>query len=237
MRQRTAFDATKSHASPIVRATFAANLDVMSLPPDIEIKRPRAAHENIFLLGPGGVGKSTLGIELARQGGWPLIDLDLEFCHRVAVIGPFIASRGYEAYRLENLRLATKLVAGLTQPTLLVTSSGFLTAPPDSDDHRGALALVRSGYGITVLPSLDLDEATEIVVARQLTRGFGFEREEQARKFQHRFEIYRDKGDMLVVSTAPVSEMAGAIMAVLGGLGERPSAQTLTARSGLPTPR
>ena len=209
----------------------------MSLPPNVETKRPRAAHENIFLLGPGGVGKSTLGVELAHQSGWLLIDLDLEFCDRVAVIGPFIASHGYEAYRFENLRLATRLVATLTQPTLFVTSSGFLAAPSTSDDHRGALALVRSGYSITVLPSLDLDEATEIVVTRQLTRGFGFDREDQTRKFQHRFGIYRDKGDMLVASMAPAAEISDAVIAALGGLGRPLAAQIPTARSGPPTPR
>ncbi|MBU1306769.1 MAG: AAA family ATPase, partial [Alphaproteobacteria bacterium] len=30
----------------------------------------------MFLLGPGGVGKSTLGRALAQLLGWPLIDLD-----------------------------------------------------------------------------------------------------------------------------------------------------------------
>lgn len=202
----------------------------MSLPPNIETKRPRAAHENIFLLGPGGVGKSTLGTELAHQSGWPLIDLDLEFCDRIAVIGPFIARHGYDAYRLENLRLATRLVATLTQPTLFVTSSGFLAAPSTSDDHRSALALVRSGYGITVLPSLDLDDATEIVVIRQLARGFGFDREDQTRKFQHRFGIYRDMGDMLVISMAPANETAGTVIAALGGL-RQPATAPRHARS------
>jgi shikimate kinase len=232
-----AFDVSKSHAPQVVRVACAASLAVMSPTPSIETKRPRAAHENIFLLGPGGVGKATLGAELARQSGWPLIDLDLEFGNRIAVIGPFIASHGYEAYRLENLRLATRLVAALTQPTLFVTSSGFLAAPPSTDDHRGALALVRSGYGITVLPSLDLDEATEVVVTRQATRGFGFDRDEQAQKFRQRFDIYRDKGDMLVVSMTPASETAGAVITALGGLSQPLTAQIPTARSGLPTQR
>ena len=209
----------------------------MSLPPNIELKRSRAAHENVFLLGPGGVAKSTLGTALARQSGWPLIDLDLEFCHRIAVIGPFIASHGYEAYRFENLRLAARLVAALTRPTLFVTSSGFLAAPAESNDYRGALALVCSGYGITVLPSLNLNEATEIVVARQATRGFDFDRDEQTRKFQHRFEIYRNKGDMLVVSMAHAGETAGAVIAALGGLDGPPTSQTPMAPYGFPTPR
>ena len=59
-------------------------------PPQIDIRRPWRAGETIFLLGPGGVGKSTLGRVLAGRLNWPLIDLDLEFCERIAEIGRFI---------------------------------------------------------------------------------------------------------------------------------------------------
>ena len=187
----------------------------MSPAPIIEIRRTWNPGESLFLIGPGGVGKSTLGRDLAEQTGWPLVDLDLEFCDRMHDITAFIAAHGYPAYRAGNLGLAKALVAGITPPTIVVTSSGFMAAPPDSDDYRGALALVRSGYSITLLPSLDLAEATDIVVARQLTRGLGFERESEAAKFQRRFPMYRPLGDMLVVSTAPAEETAAAVLSRL----------------------
>lgn len=72
----------------------------------IIIRRPPAPGRTLFLLGPGGVGKSTLGRELARRLAMPLIDLDLEFCERLQLIGPFIAAHGYERYRAANLALA-----------------------------------------------------------------------------------------------------------------------------------
>ena len=65
-----------------------------------------AAGEILFLLGPGGVGKSTLGAAMARQSGWPLLDLDLQFCDRIQDITDFIAANGYPAYRAANLAMA-----------------------------------------------------------------------------------------------------------------------------------
>ena len=63
--------------------------------------------------------------------------------------------------------------------------------------------------------------ATSIVVERQLTRGFGFERDAETEKFRRRFDIYKDEGDMLVISAATPSEIAGAIEKAL----RRPASQ------------
>ncbi|CAI1622383.1 shikimate kinase [Serratia quinivorans] len=37
----------------------------------------------IFLIGPGGAGKSTVGKILSATPGYNLIDLDDEFCERI----------------------------------------------------------------------------------------------------------------------------------------------------------
>ena len=183
--------------------------------PEITVKRLPKPGENIFVIGPGGVGKSTLGTNLARLGGYQLVDLDLEFCQRIAIIGPFIAEHGYEAYRAANLVLAKALVDAIRQPTIVVTSSGFLVAPAHSEDYVDALALVRTGYSIRILPSPDIAEATEVVVARQLARGFGLERDSEMAKFQKRFTIYRDLGDMRVTSAASPDEIAQTVIGAL----------------------
>ena len=181
---------------------------------DIHIECHRAIRpkEALVLLGPGGVGKSTLGRELAGQLRWPLIDLDLIFCAAIGTIGEVISNKGYDYYRAENLALAERCVADIAEPTIVVTSSGFLAAPSGSDDFSRAIRLVERGYGITLLPSLDIDRATEIVVARQLKRGFGLTAEPETHKFLHRFEIYGPLGDMLVVSVANPAIVARAVI-------------------------
>ncbi|MFC0013396.1 shikimate kinase [Devosia nitrariae] len=165
----------------------------------------------IFLLGPGGVGKSTLGRELAKRLSWPHIDLDLEFCESFGEIGGFIGTHGYERYRAENLDLAFSLTASIDRPTLFVTSSGFLAARAGTRDYAQARQLVSTGYGLVLLPSLDIEIATPLVVARQLSRGFGLERATEDRKFRERFDIYRREGDVLVVSMEPPDQIASAV--------------------------
>lgn len=181
----------------------------------IEVRRPWRAGESLFLLGPGGVGKSSLGRELSRQSGWPLIDLDLEFCARIGEIGGFICAHGYERYRDENLALAGDLVSQFERPSVLVTASGFLAAEPGTVDHNVSRELVGTGYGVTLLPSLNIEVATEIVIERQLTRGFGLQRETEIPKFRKRFGIYRSEGDMLVVGTEHPSQIAVAVQRAL----------------------
>ena len=69
---------------------------------------------------------------------------------------------------------------------------------------------------MTLLPSMNIDIATSIVVERQLTRGFGFQRDAEARKFRERFDIYRDEGDMLVMSAGTPSQIAAAVEQAIG---------------------
>lgn len=181
----------------------------------IGVRRPWQEQETIYLLGPGGVGKSTLGRALAKLLEWPLIDLDLEFCDRIGEIGSFIGAHSYERYRAENLELAFRLAASIDRPTVFVTSSGFLAARAGTHDYAKARQLVGTGYGVVLLPSLDIETAAPLVVERQLTRGFGLERAPEDRKFRERFHIYRREGDMLVVSMEPPTQIADAVQSAL----------------------
>jgi len=182
----------------------------------VQVRRQREREERVFLIGPGGVGKSTVGALIARRWGWDLLDLDLIFCDQVGMIGPYIAEHSYEAYRSANLDLAESLVLDRDRPTIFVTSSGFLAAPERSEDRRRALALLRGGYSVTLLPSLDINVATNIVVERQVNRPFGLAAESEAEKFRARFAVYRNAGDMLVASFASPPTIAGVISRSLG---------------------
>ena len=182
----------------------------------IDIRRRPEREPLIFVVGPGGVGKSTVGALLASRWGWDFLDLDLIFCDQVGTIGPYIAERGYEAYRMANLDLAECLVCACKQPTILVTSSGFLAAAEGSDDRRRSLAVLSAGYSVTLLPSLDVDFATSIVVERQVNRPFGLVAASEAEKFRARFAVYREAGDMLVASSDSPLVIADAVAHALG---------------------
>jgi shikimate kinase len=187
----------------------------------ITLRKPWHEGQSVFLFGPGGVGKSTLGRVLSERLSWPLIDLDDEFCDRVDLIGNFVSANGYDVYRQKNLSLAKRLVEDITQPSIFVTSSGFLAASSGSDDYLDAKALAASGYGIVLLPTLDLSLATAIIVDRQLRRGFNLRRDTEELKFRERFARYATEGDAIITSVEAPEDIAEAVFETVFGAHQR----------------
>lgn len=180
---------------------------------DINVRKGAAGERLLFLIGPGGVGKSTLGRLLAPALGRRLIDLDNEFCERIAPIGTYVREVGPTSYAHANSALALNLASKAVAPSVFVTSSGFLSVENPLGVQQANSNLLRSGYAISVLPSVDLIEASCIVIKRQLGRGFGLKREIEEQKFSRRFPIYLTRGDMLLLA----SQIDGRTVAALLG--------------------
>lgn len=82
----------------------------------------------IFLIGPGGAGKSTVGKFLSDIIGYIAVDLDNEFCERIINIRQYIKSHDYESYLEQNSQLLKKLLIEYAEHNaLFVLSSGFLS--------------------------------------------------------------------------------------------------------------
>jgi shikimate kinase len=163
----------------------------------------------LFLIGPGGVGKSTVGALLAQAMNYRFIDLDSEFCEQLLNIRQYIQRNGYERYVRDNAALCSRLLAeNPHKKRVVVLSSGFLATDVCPEIVAGNRQLVRqSGYSILLLPSEDIDIATRIVVARQLMRGFGLVREKEM-KFRQRFREYCALDDCRVVSSEEPERVA-----------------------------
>mgnify|MGYP001307809638 CR=1 FL=1 len=155
----------------------------------------------IFIIGPGGVGKSTCGKILATLLDYNFIDLDTEFCDRIENIGVYINKYGYEKYCYANSKLFYEIIRCHSENFVFPLSSGFLV-------HEGMAELTakhqqtiqKKGISILLLPSADITESTQIVVARQLTRGFGLNADKEKLKFQQRYKRYNNLGNIKIYS-------------------------------------
>jgi shikimate kinase len=172
----------------------------------------------IFLIGPGGVGKTSAGRELAALLGYAFVDLDQAFCDQIAPIDAFLRAKGYERYIEANAALFDTLCRRHGDDVVMPLSSGFLATHIRPDlVERNRQAVRCSGVSVLLLPSLDAGEAAEIIVERQLQRGFGLQRHSEFEKFHARFPAYLGLGDLRVVSTQPPAEIAAEIVTLLQG--------------------
>jgi shikimate kinase len=171
----------------------------------------------IHLIGPGGAGKSTVGVVLAARLGCPFRDLDREFERRRADIDAFIDAHGYEAYARENVAVYFEL-ASYVSGAVLALSSGFMVYPPAVHPAYAALrdAIARGPATVVLLPSLDRETCVTETVRRQLGRPVG--RRDPAREeavIRERFDPYMGLPAMKVETMRPAHEVAAAIHARL----------------------
>lgn len=172
----------------------------------------------IFLIGPGGAGKSTVGAFLAARLGYACADLDDAFCTHVMNIREFIGLFGYERYLEENAKLLETLLTTTHVSTVFILSSGFLATdirPDIVEQNRDRVQ--RAGLSVLLLPSRDYHEALSCIVARQLKRGFGLKRESEIAKFDQRFSQYLCLGDVQIFSMDAPEVIAAHLANVLSG--------------------
>ena len=85
----------------------------------------------IYIVGPGGAGKSTGGLALARRLGTAFVDLDRAFTARAGDISAYLAAHGYDAYAAQNVQVCLDTIAVLEAKTVVALSSGFMTYRDD----------------------------------------------------------------------------------------------------------
>jgi shikimate kinase len=171
----------------------------------------------IFIIGPGGVGKTAAGGELARLLDCPFFDLDQQFMARVGHIDAVIGDQGYGRYVELNAELFATLAEELPATCVMALSSGFLARDTPAVLLEANRARVKAaGIAIRLLPSADLAEASRIVVARQMGRGFNLDEARETAKFARRFADYLDQGDIGLFSAAAPDEIAAEMARALG---------------------
>lgn len=165
--------------------------------------------KRVFIIGPGGVGKTTCGKVFADLIGYAFVDQDSEFMIRIGHIGHHIENEGYLSYCRCNSALFYSLMEEQSSDTVFSLSSGFLVhedTDPELSKHKDAVRDL--GVSILLLPSQSLRATEKIIVSRQMSRGIGYRKESELRKIRDRFPRYREHGNIQIFSTQQPARVA-----------------------------
>ena len=132
------------------------------------------SRHNVYLIGPGGAGKSTAGALLARELGYSLIDLDEYFVAHSGDISTYLCSHTYREYAQRNFKNYRLAMEAISAPTVFVLSSGFMVYPTEIDlgypDARDSVEM--NPLTFLLMPSFEFEDCVSIIVERQLSRPY-----------------------------------------------------------------
>jgi shikimate kinase len=168
----------------------------------------------IHLVGPGGAGKSTVGVPLASRLESEFVDLDRQFMDRAGDISNWIDERGYHHYARENVETYLSIRSEPMSSAIVALSSGFMTYPEDIHPEYLGLRSAVSASPMTfiLLPSLDLEICVAETVRRQVARPFGRTPEHEEAVIRERFTKYMEIPAKKVETMRPVEEIVTEIV-------------------------
>lgn len=114
-----------------------------------------ASNQSIFIIGMRGAGKTTAGGWASEILGRPVIDLDQELEKNMKMAIPeLIATRGWEGFREEELRLLKTVMAEKPKGYIFACGGGIVEAPA----ARDLLSNYHKNGGIVILVHRDTED-------------------------------------------------------------------------------
>jgi shikimate kinase len=128
----------------------------------------------VYLIGPGGAGKSTAGALLAGELGYSFIDLDKYFVAHSGDISTYLGSHTYSEYATRNFTNYRLAMEAISAPTVFVLSSGFMVYPTEIDPgYSGTRDSVEiNPLTFLLMPSFEFEDCVSMIVERQLSRPY-----------------------------------------------------------------
>jgi len=172
----------------------------------------------IFLIGPGGAGKTTVGHLLAARLGRAFIDLDARFAGKHGDISRFVDSFGYVVYARENVESYVSLSPDEMRAAVVALSSGFMTYDDEihPDYRRVREAIGQSVDTFVLLPSVDEEACVAEIVRRQLARPFARSAAREEAVIRVRYASYMAMPHRKIETLGPADSAADKIVGTLG---------------------
>jgi len=180
----------------------------------------------VQLIGPGGAGKSTIGVQLAERLNVGFLDLDRCLADAVGDIGEYIGRHGYDAYARANVEMYLQVGVHRHGSEVIALSSGFMTYARDIHPEYPRMwsEIERSSSTFVLLPSLNRDTRIAETVRRQIRRPFGRSSSEEEAVILGRFELYMAVRARKIETMRPVPAVVDEIVAALTTQTERSTA-------------
>jgi shikimate kinase len=177
----------------------------------IQSRRPRNL---IRLIGPGGAGKSTVGLALANRMGIPFVDLDEQFTIREGNISAYLGAYGYRAYANRNIQVYLDTLGSFCEEAVFAVSSGFMTYGDDAHPDYGDICtdIVASRSTAVLLPSFAFETCVTETVRRQLERSLSRSAEREEQVIRPRFGIYWGLPTKKVETRRPIEAVVDDLM-------------------------
>ena len=178
-----------------------------------------AANIAVTLTGPGGAGKSTVGVLLAERLGMSFVDLDRRFEARAGDISQYINRFGYSAYARENVETYRSLTREGGRQSVVALSSGFMTYPQDIHSQYALLRrrIEQSPTTFVLVPSLNREICVAETVRRQLVRPFARPAGREEAVIRERFSVYVGLRARKIETMRPLAEVVDELVAAIQG--------------------
>lgn len=163
---------------------------------------------NLFLIGPMGAGKSSIGRRLAQRVGMPCIDLDTSIETRTGVsVATIFDIEGEEGFRRRESATLDELTT--QSGIVLATGGGTVIAPANRDWLR------ERGFVVWLAASVE-QQLERLVRDRQRPLLVAPDRRERLEQLtRERDPLYRDIADLTVRSSGESCAHAAAHIAEL----------------------
>lgn len=168
--------------------------------------------KNIFFIGPASVGKTTVASLLAERLGYKFVDVDKQFCGRIALIPDVVRNEGYPTYCEKNSKLVDELITENPQKTVFATPSGYLVHEDSPHLVKKHIEVIGRGVSILLLPDKDPSKGVDLIVSRQLNRWNDIAPDKERERFYARFERYKTHGDIKIFSMERPDVIVGTIL-------------------------
>ena len=151
-----------------------------------------------ILIGPRSVGKTTVGLELAKHLNEDYYDFDEYVDRELKSIDSHIERYGVQSYRENETKLLPSFLSILSKSCVLSLGGGTIASQFQEYNKRNEDVLSGVGIIIYLSPGDEVDSALEILHQRESSRGGDKSFDETKKLFPLRKPQYEKLADLTV---------------------------------------